>query len=368
MIRAARALLALLLAAAPTASLATEVALRDLGRFLGWRDNVLVGYGLVTGLSGSGDSPRNGATQQALQNALGRLGANIPKDQVQSRNVASVMVTATLPPSSHIGDKLDITVSSVGDARSLAGGTLMMTPLLGPDREPYALAQGALVVGGYRFDANLNTQQANYPTSGLVPGGATVETAVSAELVGAGQQLTFLLDEADATTAVRVADAINLTLGYQGASVTGPDVVTIDASRRGSELYRLVARIEQVRVTPETLSRVVVNERSGTVVAGEGVQISSVVVSQGDIRVSVDVENLASQPAFVGHDSQGLVVTNTRLAVSGARNDAVVRFPNTTVGDLVEGLRRAKVDTRGVIAVLQAVKAAGALHADIIVQ
>lgn len=360
--------IAVVIGLAPASALAGDVALKDLGRFLGWRDNVLVGYGVVTGLSGSGDSPRNAATQQALQNALGRLGANVPREQVQSRNVAAVMVTATLPPSSHVGDKLDVTVSSVGDARSLAGGTLLMTPLLGPDRQPYALAQGGLVVGGYRFDADQNTRQSNYPTSATVPGGATVETPVRAELVAPGQPLTFVLDEADATTAVRVADSINARLGYAGARVTAPDTVAIEGASGARDLYRLVAQIEQVRVVPEALARIVVNERTGTVVAGEGVQISSVVVSQGDIRLSVDVENLGLQPAYVGGDSRGLVVTNTRMAVSGARNDAMVRFPNTTVGDLVEGLRQVKVDTRGIIAVLQAVKAAGALHAEIIVQ
>ncbi|MEO8113193.1 MAG: flagellar basal body P-ring protein FlgI, partial [Phenylobacterium sp.] len=144
---------------------ADEVRVKDLGRFLGWRDNALVGYGLVTGLAGSGDSSRSVMTQLALRNVLSRLGVNLPPDLVQSRNVAAVVVTATLPPSANIGDRIDVAISSIGDARSLVGGTLLMTPLLGPDQHSYALAQGPLVVGGYRFDSNYNREQKNYPTS-----------------------------------------------------------------------------------------------------------------------------------------------------------------------------------------------------------
>ena len=164
--------------AVTTASLprtpADNVRLKDLGRFLGWRDNALIGYGIVTGLAGSGDSPRSVVTRQALSNVLSRLGANVPGDQLQSRNVAAVMVTATLPPSANVGDRIDVTVTSIGDARSLVGGILLMTPLLGPDQKNYALAQGALVVGGYNFEDNVNLRQKNYPTTGIVAGGANV--------------------------------------------------------------------------------------------------------------------------------------------------------------------------------------------------
>jgi flagellar P-ring protein precursor FlgI len=364
-----RALIFLFLLLAPCAASANEVRVRDLGRFLGQRQNALVGYGIVTGLAGSGDSPRSEITRQALRNALSRLGANIAPELLQSRNVAAVIVTATLPPDANVGDRIDVSVSSIGDARSLAGGTLLMTPLLGPDQRPYALAQGSLVVGGHRFDSQLNSNQRNYPTAGTVAGGATVETPVRSAVVGSGGELVFVLRDPDFGTAERIAEGINLSLGGGAAHVRGADSVVIAASA-GGDVNGLIARIENVMVTPVPPGRIVINERSGTVVAGESVQISSVVISQGDIRVSVTQENQASQPQNYGGFGEGvqsLVVTNTRLAIEQPR-DAVVRLPNTSVGDLVQALSRARVDTRGMIAILQAMRAAGALHAEIIVQ
>lgn len=366
----ARAALMVLAVVLTATSAVADVRVKDLGRFLGWRDNPLVGYGIVVGLSGSGDSPRNEVTRQALRNALSRLGANVTPDQVQSRNVAAVVVTAALPPSTNLGDRIDVTVSSIGDARSLVGGSLLMTPLMGPDQRNYALAQGPVVVGGYRFESNLNLQQKNYPTSAIVPNGATVETAVRADLQGPPGELTFILSDPDFTTAERVAEGVNLALGPGSAWVRGADSIGL---RRPAvaDLYRLVARVEAVRIEPDDMARVVVNERAGTIVAGAGVQISNVVVSQGDIKVAVSIDNQASQPNFfggVGGDVRSLIVTNTKLEVTAPQKDAVVSFPNTTVGDLVAGLNKVHVDTRGVISILQALKAAGALHAQIIVQ
>ena len=364
----------LFLLALPASAQATvgEVRIKELGRFLGWRDNALVGYGIVTGLAGSGDSPRSGATRQALSNVLSRLGANILPEQVQSRNVAVVIVTATLPADANVGDRIDATVTSIGDARSLVGGTLLMTPLLGPDQRSYALAQGALVVGGYNFEDSVNLRQKNYPTSGTLSGGATVETAVASSLTGADQKLTFILRNPDFTTANRIADSINATLGSSAASVKSADKVIIDGALARIDTNTLISRIEGVTVHPDEAARVVINERSGTVVAGGPVQISSVVIAQGDIKVSVSVDNEASQPYIFGGYVPGgrsLVVTNSKLEVSdAAKNDAVVSFPNTTVADLVQALHRAHVGTRSTIAILQAIKAAGALHADIIVQ
>lgn len=352
------------------AARADEVRIKDLGRFLGWRDNALVGYGIVTGLSGSGDSPRSVATRQALTNVLSRMGLNLSPEQLQSRNVAVVMVTAVLPPAANVGDRIDITVSSVGDARSLAGGTLLMTPLAGPDQHIYALAQGSLVVGGYRFESNYNVQQKNYPTSGVVPGGASVEAAVTSSVIGAQGELVFILKDPDFTTAQRIADGINYDLGPGTARVRGADAIIISTAG-SSDVYRLISRVENVAVHPDALARVVINERSGTIVAGSGVQISSVVISQGDIRVSVTIDNQASQPfgaSGTGDGVRSLVVTNTKLEVTEPAKDAVVRFPNTTVGDMVEGLTKLHVNTRGIINILQAMKAAGALHAEIVVQ
>ncbi len=361
----------LVAAAVPAVAAVGDVRVKDLGRFLGWRDNALVGYGIVTGLAGSGDSPRSAATRQALSNVLSRLGANVPPDQLQSRNVAAVIVTATLPPSARVGDRIDVTATSIGDARSLVGGMLLMTPLLGPDEKSYALAQGALVVGGYNFRDNGNLRQKNYPTTGVIVGGASVETAVDARLVDADGRLTFILTDPDFTTAERIADGLNQALGAGVASVEGADAVQIRAARDGEDVNRLISRIEAVAISPDQIARVVINEASGTVVAGGSVQISSVVIAQGDVKVSVDVTNDASQPLVLGGfapDVRSLIVTNTKLSVADASHDVVVKFPNTTVADLVRALAKAKVDTRSTIAILQAIKAAGALHADIIVE
>lgn len=357
-----------LMAASPAH--ADEVRVKDLGRFLGWRDNALVGYGIVTGLAGSGDSPRSAMTRQTLGNVLSRLGVNITPEQLQSRNVAAVIVTATLPPASNLGDHIDATVTSVGDARSLVGGTLLMTPLLGPDRQTYALAQGSLVVGGYNFQDGLNLRQKNYPTSGVIPGGASVEAPVDVALLGADRRLTFILKDPDHTTAQRIADGLNTALGTGRAFVRGADAVLIQTDGPAT-LSALLARIENVAIAPDQPSRVVINERSGTVVAGGNAQISSVVIAQGDIKVAVTVDRQASQPFLYGGyvpGARSLIVTNTRLDVTEAANDAVVRMPSTTVADLALALSRAKVGTRNMIAVLQAIKAAGALHADIVVQ
>lgn len=363
------AFLAVSLPVSPVA--AQQVPLKGLGRFDGWRDNALIGYGIVTGLAGSGDTRRNEVTRLALRNVLSRLGTAISEDQINSRNVAVVIVTATLPASANPGDRIDAVVSSIGDARSLAGGTLLMTPLLGPDQRPYALAQGSLTAGGHDFEANLNRQQRNYPTSAVLPGGATVETAVDATILKANGMVSFVLAEPSFTTAQRISDAINGSFGGGIASVGNADEIVIRYDPASGALAAFLSRIENIAVQPDIDPRIVINERTGTVVAGAEVRISGVVISQGDIKVTITSENYASQPSFIGgfaSDVSSLIVTNTRLEVEQGANDAVMSFPNTTVGALVEGLARAKVDTRRMISILQAIKAAGALHADILVQ
>lgn len=362
---------ALLLTLLPVQSVAAqEVPLKGLGRFDGWRDNALIGYGIVTGLAGSGDTRRNEVTRLALRNVLSRLGTTITEAQINSRNVAVVIVTATLPASANAGDRIDAVVSSIGDARSLAGGTLLMTPLVGPDQLPYALAQGALTAGGHDFEANQNRQQRNYPTSAVLPGGATVETAVDAQILKDDGQISFVLSNPSFTTAQRISDAINAAMGGI-SSVRNADEVTIRYGNSSRGLAAFLSQIENISIQPDVAPRIVINERTGTVVAGENVHISGVVISQGDIKVTITTENYASQPSFVGgfaSDVSSLIVTNTKLDVEQGANDAAMRFPNTTVGSLVEGLARAKVDTRRMISILQAIKAAGALHADIVVQ
>ncbi|WCM27296.1 flagellar basal body P-ring protein FlgI [Sphingomonas sp. QA11] len=368
-------LLALLLVpvalGSPALASAQEVSLRGLGRFDGWRENALIGYGLVTGLAGSGDTRRSAVTRQALRNVLNRLGTTVTDDQISSRNVAVVMVIGTLPASANVGDRIDVTVSSIGDARSLAGGTLLMTPMLGPDQHPYALAQGALVAGGYSFESDLNQQQRNYPTTAMLQGGATVETAVNATILRSDGQLSFLLSDPSFGTAQRIAETVNNRFGFGSAIAKSADEVKIRYAGDPAQLTNFLAQIEALSVRPDRAPRVVVNERTGTIVAGGDVMISSVAISQGDIKVTIKAENIASQPNFYSgfaSDVRSLIVTNTKLDVDDSVGDTVVSFPNTTVSDLVQGLSRARVNTRRMISILQAIKTAGALHADIIVQ
>jgi flagellar P-ring protein precursor FlgI len=363
--------LGLALAVPMAPAMAQDVPLKALGRFDGWRENALVGYGLVTGLSGSGDSRNNVVTRQALRNVLSRLGANVLPDDISSRNVAAVIVTARLPASANVGDRIDITVSSIGDARSLAGGTLLLTSLTGPDQQVYALAQGSLVVGGHQFEAQLNMAQRNYPTTGRVAEGATIERSVDARLVNARGEIAFLLAEPDFATAQAIARAIDARVGPGLATVANADRVLVKAPAEGAPLAELLSTIEALTVRPGRQYRVVVNERTGTVVAGADVKISPVAISQGDIRVTVETRNEGSQPSYISGyatDITSLVVSNTKLAVEEGRNDATLRFGNTTIGDLVQGLTALRVDTRRIISVLQALKTAGALHAELVVQ
>lgn len=365
------ALIATLLLCAGTPAAAQDVPLKGLGRFDGWRENALIGYGVVTGLAGSGDSRRNGVTRQALRNVLSRLGTVITEDQISSRNVAVVIVTAKLPASANVGDRIDAVVSSIGDARSLAGGTLLMTPLMGPDQRPYALAQGSIITGGHNFESELNSSQRNYPTSAVLQGGATIEKPVDAQILRPDGEIAFLLNDPSFGTAQRIAEGINARFGAGSATVRNADEVRIRYSGDPDQIFAFVAGLESLVVQPERPPRIVINERTGTVVAGGDVMISSVVISQGDVKVTVTADNEASQPSFISgfaNDVRSLVVTNTKLEVEQGVGDAVVSFPNTSVADLVQGLYRARVNTRRTISILQAMKAAGALHAELIVQ
>jgi flagellar P-ring protein FlgI len=352
---------------------ATEgtIRVKDLGRLQGWRENSLVGYGIVTGLAGTGDSPTNRTTRQALANVFSQFNLTVSPEQIQSRNVAVVMVNAALPTFAREGDALDVTVNSAGDARSLLGGSLLLTPLKGPNGRVYALAQGPLSVGGYRYDANGNVIQKNHPTVGSVPGGAVVEVGTGSEVASPGQNLTFVLSEPDYTTASRIADAINSQVGpglAKAHDASGIDIAVPDGQR--DRLVAFVARIESVSVLPDRRAKVVINERTGTVVAGGDVTISRVAISHGDMKISIATQNAVSQPTFIGRAGEGVRSTpysNTQMDVDEANGPGYLAS-GTTVADLVQSLARLKTSTRDVISILRAIKAAGALHAELVVQ
>ncbi|MEY3200547.1 MAG: hypothetical protein RIR70_97 [Pseudomonadota bacterium] len=351
---------------------AETVRIKDLGKLQGARDNALTGYGIVTGLAGTGDAPGNRATRQALSNVLQQFNLTVPPDQVQSRNVAVVMVSAVLPTFAREGDAIDITVTSAGDARSLVGGSLLLTPLKGPNGRVYALAQGPLTVGGYRYDANGNVVQKNHPTVASVPGGAVVEVGLAATLMSASKRLTFKLAEADFMTADAVARAINTQVGPELARALDASGIEIEVPAAQQErLVEFIARLEKVEVTPDRRAKVVINERTGTVVAGGDVRINRVAISHGDLKISITSQSEASQPVLVSQTGPGVrtvVVTNSFIDVNEPAGSHFVPPGNTTVADLVRTLTNLKIASRDIISILRAVKAAGALHAELVVQ
>jgi flagellar P-ring protein FlgI len=368
-----RALLALLCAcflALPAGAQTPRIRIKDLGKLQGWRENSLVGWGIVTGLAGTGDSPSNRTTRQALSNVFAQFNLNVAPDQVQSRNVAVVMVSASLPVFAHEGDSVDVTVGSAGDARSLVGGTLLVAPLKGADGRVYALAQGPLSVGGYRYDSNGNVVQKNHPTVGSIPGGGVVEVGVANE-IGDSPNLTFVLADPDYTTASRVATAMNAQVApgiARARDASGIDI-TIPESQR-AQIVAFVAKLENVAVEPDRRAKVVINERTGTVVAGGDVTISRVSISQGDLKINVKEQTSVSQPTVIGQASPAVrtaAITNSRVDVDEDTGPGYLAS-GTTVADLVQSLAKLKTSTRDVISIIRAIKAAGALHAELVVQ
>lgn len=373
-VAASIAAIALLMGASAPANAqqTAPVRVKDLGKLQGWRDNALVGYGIVTGLAGTGDSPTNATTRQALANVFSQFNLSVSPAQVQSRNVAVVMVSAVMPPFAREGDTLDVTVTSAGDARSLLGGSLLLAPLKAANGRIYALAEGALSVGGYRYDANGNVVQKNHPTSGSVPNGAKVEVGVKADVLGADQTLTFVLGDADYTTASRIASAINAQVGAGLARARDAEGIEVRVPEgQQAQLANFIAKIENVSVQPDRRARVVINERTGTVVSGGDVRISQVAISHGDLKISIANYNSASQPSGLWGANAGVrtaIVTNTTVDVSEQNGPGYVAPGSNTVADLVQTLAKLKTNTRDVISILRAVRAAGALHGELVIQ
>jgi flagellar P-ring protein precursor FlgI len=353
---------------------AAAVKLKDLARVDGSQDVMILGYGLVVGLSGTGDSSRSVATNQTMSNLLRQFGVQVPAESVNSRNVAIVLVTASLPPFVRVGDHLDVNVSSAGDATSLSGGTLLLTQLVGADRITYAAAQGPMSIGGFRFEQAGSLTQKNHATSGLIPEGAIIERAIAPAPLTADGSIDLLLNEPDYTTAQLVSDAINRSVRTAYAATVDAGRVRLNPGKLDSAGFvRLMAAVENLSVEPSVKARVVVNERTGTIVAGGNVWISQVTVAQGDIRLSINQRNLVSQPDGIflggshGRGAHTVVVPEAELAVDESQINSI-NLPGTTIDELVRGLRSIRASSRDVIAILQGIKRAGALHAELIIQ
>lgn len=341
---------------------------KDVATIEGIRDNQLVGYGLVVGLHGTGDSSQTVFPAQTLLSVLQRMGVTVPQtgsnsaSNMQVKNMAGVFVVATLPPFSRPGYKLDVTVSSAGDARSLEGGILLMTPLYGPDGQIFAEAQGALVLGGYAATAGGNSRQMNHPTTARIPSGALVERAVPFELTQM-RTVTVILNDADFHTSERMAAAIDRLLG--GARARAVDSRRVEVSTNGNEdVAALLDKVESVEIEVYPRARVVVNERTGTVVIGGKVRLQPVSILHGGLAVNVIATTEVSQPAPLSSGTTK-VVQQTEIQAQDRPVNRIDLKENATVEDLVQELQRIGAGARDVVSILQAMKDAGALEAEL---
>ena len=341
-----------------------KALIRDISSVEGIRDNPVLGYGVVVGLKNTGDKQQTLFTNQTLANILQRMGVQTPAGTIIVKNVAAVFVTATLPPFARPGTRLDVTVASAGDARSLEGGTLLLTPLYGADGQVYASAQGPLTLGGFSEGGGANAKQVNHPTAGRIPNGGLVERDTSLDL-HALPRVSLLLNDPNFRTAEEVANTINQEFQHEIASVVDSRRVDIDTS--GPEVQRLpalLARVESLSVEVRHRARVVVNERTGTVVMGKEVHLGAVSILHGNLSIEVATEFTVSQPNPLSTGKTEVVPeTNIKAEETPARRIELAE--GASVEQLVNGLQRIGATARDVIAILQAIKAAGALEADL---
>lgn len=348
---------------------ANPVRIKDLVEFDGVRGNDLVGYGLVVGLNGTGDGLRNAPfTEEIMSSILERLGVNVTGEQFRPKNVAAVFVTASLPPFARAGGQIDVTVSAIGDAKSLLGGTLIMTPLNAADGEIYAVAQGTIIAGGAVAEGDGATVTQGVPTAGVVPSGARVEREIDFELASL-TDLRLALRDADFTTAARIETAINTDFGRPVARMLDSGTVTINIPQtRMASVAHALGRIENLRVEPERKARVVVDQRSGTIVMGEDVRISRVAVSQGNLTLRIEEAPVAVQPnPFAAGET--VVVPRTNARIEEEPGIGLAEIPDgASLSEVIAGLNALGVAPRDMIDILKSIKAAGALHAEFIVR
>ncbi|HEY5673475.1 MAG TPA: flagellar basal body P-ring protein FlgI [Malonomonas sp.] len=340
--------------------------IKELAQLEGVRSNQLVGYGLVVGLNGTGDSASTQFTIQSLVSMMERLGVTVDPNKVKVSNVAAVVVTANLPPFARAGSTIDVSVSSVGDAENLAGGTLLMTPLKAADGKIYAVSQGALVVGSLAFGGKAATVQKNHPTSGRIPDGALVEREVPF-VFGQNSELKYRLHDSDFTTVTRMTDAVNQHFGAQIAhSLDGGQMQVSIPESYQDQVVDFVSQLELLEVTPDVLARIVVNEKTGTIVMGERVRISTVAVSHGNLNLVISERTNVSQPNPLS-DGQTVASPETELAVSEDKGNLVVLEQGVSIGDVAAALNAIGATPRDLIAIFQAIKASGALYAELVV-
>jgi len=335
----------------------------DIATIEGVRENPVLGYGLVVGLKGTGDRQQTIFTIQTLANILQRMGVQIPAATVVVKNVAAVFVTATLPPFATPGTHLDVTVSSAGDARSLEGGMLLLTPLYAADGQVYAAAQGPLTLGGYSAGNGGNSKELNHPTVGIIPGGALVERDSSMDL-DKMNGVTVLLTEANFSTAEQVAGAINQQLKNVTAIVKDSRRIQVERGPEVKDVPALLAQIESLQVEVRRRARVVVNERTGTVVMGRDVRLGAVSILHGSFSIEVSTKLAVSQPEALSTGDTKVVPETTLKTTEGASRRIELN-EGASVDQLVDGLQKIGATSRDVIAILQAIKAAGALDADL---
>ena len=346
---------------------AEAVRIKDIASIKGVRSNQLIGYGLVVGLNESGDGKDPSFTAQSLASFLKKLGINTPASAFNVKNVAAVVLTAELPPFARQGKRIDVTVSTIGDAESLLGGTLLLSPLRGADGEVYAVAQGAVSLGGgFAFSGKSGTGvQRNHPTVGTITNGATVEREVG-QRFWRRKAIRLALNHPDFTTVTRIVSTINEAFGAQVAVARDSGTVDIKVQGIAKNAVHALAQIEQLEVTTDQIARVIINERTGTIVMGENVRISTVAISHGNLNIIIREDSLVSQPgAFAPNSAETKVVQKSNVTVRQEKRNLIVLPKTVSIGDVVSGLNAIGVSPRDLIAILQALKAASALDAKI---
>jgi len=341
---------------------AHAIRIKDIANIEGVRQNQVVGYGLVVGLDGTGDDKDMEFTIQSLANMLERMGVTVKPKDIEVENVAAVIATAALPPFAKVGSRIDVLVSSIGDAESLQGGTLLLTPLMAADGKVYAVAQGPVSIGGFAAGGGASRIQKNFPTVGRIAEGALIEKEIPNDF-NKKRTLSLTLNYPDFTTVSRMAEAINAALGERLAKTLDGGTIEVNVPEKYSgNIVELVTLIEGLDVNPDTVSKVVINERTGTVVMGENVRISTIAISHGNLSIEIKETPNVSQPLPFSA-GETVVVPETEISIKEERSPLFLVEPGVSIGEVVRALNALGVSPRDLIAIFQAIKAAGALQA-----